>query len=74
MAEIKVGEKRHKIQSKWLRQEGDENAVEQTGFTVTDPASVGNSALRGELHCLMMNKGIISVERTMSFTSAFYNL
>lgn len=74
MAEIKVGEKRHMIQSNWLRQEGDENAVEQAGFMVTDPASVGNSALHGELRRLMMNKGIIGVERTTSFTSAFYNL
>ena len=76
MAEIKVGEKRHVIQSNWLRQEGDENAMEQVGFKVTDPVSVGTmpSALHGELRPLTMNKGIIGVERTMSFISALYNL
>ena len=76
MAEIKVGEKRHVIQSNWLRQEGDENAMEQVGFKVTDPVSVGTmpSALHGELRHLTMNKGIIGVERTMSFISALYNL
>ena len=76
MAEIKVGEKRHVIQSNWLRQEGDESAMEQVGFKVTDPASVRTmpSALHGELRRLTMNKEIVGVERTLSFIRALCNL
>lgn len=76
MAEIKVGEKRHVIQSNWLRQEGYESAMEQVGFKVTDPASVETmpSALHGELRRLTMNKEIVGMERTMSFIRTLYNL